>query len=295
MPKGCQKIMKAVMFMLENCKIVADSSADLLTGALEHVPFVSVPMVVTAEGVDWVDDASADPVKLVEFLHSNKGKSSSACPGTGKWEEAFGDAQHVFCVTITSGLSGSYNAARVAAQEYEAEHPGRRVHVIDSLSAGPVLTLLVQKLEELCMEHDDFDAVVQAITAYQQHTYLTFTLKTLHNFVCNGRVSPAIGAMTGLLGIRIVGVASETGHLQVTGKCRNERKTIAEILDIMKKRGYEGGKALIHHCCNEEMAQKLREAIKAAWADAKITIDKTRLLCSYYADDGGLLLGFETA
>lgn len=281
--------------MLMNCKIVADSSADMLSGALEHVPFESVPMVIHAEGEDWVDDASADPMQLVEFLRTHKGRSTSACPGTGKWEEAFGDAQYVFCVTITSGLSGSYNAARVAAQTYEAEHPGRRVHVIDSLSAGPVLTLLVQKLEELCMQHDDFDAVVQAITAYQQHTYLVFTLKTLHNFVCNGRVSPAVGAMAGLLGIRIVGVASETGHLQVAGKCRNERKTIAEILDIMKKRSYDGGKVLIHHCCNEEMAQKLRDAIREIWADAKITIEKTRLLCSYYADDGGLLLGFETA
>lgn len=281
--------------MLLNCRIVADSSADMLSGALEHVPFESVPMVITVEGKDWVDDASAEPSKLIELLHSGKSKSSSACPGTGKWEAAFGDAQHVFCVTITSGLSGSYNAARVAAQEYEAEHPGRRVHVIDSLSTGPEMMLLIQKLEELCMQHDDFDAVVQAITAYQQHTYLVFTLKTLHNFVCNGRVSPAVGAMAGLLGIRIVGVASETGHLQVAGKCRNERKTITEILDIMKKRSYDGGKVLIHHCCNEEMAQKLREAIREAWADAKITIEKTRLLCSYYADDGGLLLGFETA
>lgn len=280
--------------MLENCKIVADSSADMLSGALARLPFTSVPMTITTGDRDWVDNDQAEPVQLVEFLRSYKGKSTSACPGTGNWREAFGDAQYVFCVTITSGLSGAYNAACIAAREYEADYPGRRVCVIDSLSAGPELTLIVEKLEELCALSDDFDAVVKAIAEYQKNTHLTFALKSLRNFVNNGRVSPAVGAMAGLLGIRIVGVASEVGQLQPTAKCRNERKAISEMIGVMKERGFKGGKALIHHCCNEEMAQKLKDAIREAWADAKIHIDKTRVLCSYYADDGGVLLGFET-
>ena len=287
-------MMKVVISMLKNCKIVADSSADLLTGALKHIPFESVPMTVTAGDKDWVDSSSANPIDLVEYLRSYKGKSSSACPGTGNWRESFGDAQYVFCVTITSGLSGSYNAACIAAREYEADFPGRRVCVVDSLSAGPELTLLVEKLEELCMQHDDFETVAKAIAEYQKGTYLTFALKSLRNFVNNGRVSPAVGAMAGLLGIRIVGVASEAGQLQPTAKCRNERKAIGEMIEAMRSRGYKGGKALIHHCCNEEMALKLQAAIRETWAEAKTVVDKTRVLCSYYADDGGVLLGFET-
>lgn len=280
--------------MLENCKIVADSSADMMTGALARFPFESVPMTVTADNKDWVDNDQANPLELVEFLRTYKGKSTSACPGSGNWRESFGDAQYVFCVTITSGLSGSYNAARIAAREYEEEFPGRRVCVVDSLSAGPELTLIVEKLEELCALSDDFDTVVKAIAEYQKNTHLSFALKSLRNFVNNGRVSPAVGAMAGLLGIRIVGVASEAGQLQPNAKCRNERKALGEMVDEMKRRGYKGGKALIHHCCNEEMALKLKDAIRAVWADAKVTVDKTRVLCSYYADDGGVLLGFET-
>ena len=280
--------------MLNNCRILADSSADLLCGALKRIPFECVPMTITTGEIDWVDNDAAEPTKLVEFLRTYKGKSTSACPGTGMWREAFGDAQYVFCVTITSGLSGSYNAACIAAREYEAEFPGRRVCVVDSLSAGPELTLLVQKLEELCLANDDFDTVVKAIAEYQKKTFLTFALKNLRNFVNNGRVSPAVGAMAGLLGIRIVGVASEVGQLQPIAKCRNERKAITAIIDNMKERGFKGGKALIHHCCNEEMAQRLMDAIKEAWHAAKVSIDRTRVLCSYYADDGGVLLGFET-
>ena len=71
----------------------------------------------------------------------------------------FGGAEDVFCVAITSGLSGSYNAACIAKEMYETEHPGRRVFVIDSLSAGPELTLLVEKLEELIVAGKSFEEI----------------------------------------------------------------------------------------------------------------------------------------
>ncbi|MBQ7025344.1 MAG: fatty acid-binding protein DegV, partial [Peptococcaceae bacterium] len=57
--------------------------------------------------------------------------------------------------------------------------------------------------------------------------------------------------------------------------------------------GYKGGKIRISHCCNESSAQKLKELIQAEFKKAKIEIGKTRGLCSYYAEKGGLLIGFE--
>ena len=58
----------------------------------------------------------------------------------------FGDAEYVFCVTISSNLSGSYSAATVAKEQYEAAHPGRKVYVVDSLSAGAEMHMIVEKL-----------------------------------------------------------------------------------------------------------------------------------------------------
>lgn len=278
---------------MTNFKIVSDSSSDVLI--LPRVAYASVPLKVTAGEKTWVDDEDVNVDDMLETLRNHKGRSSSACPSPEEWRAAFGDAQYVFCVTITSGLSGCYNSACLAARQYEDEHPGRRVHVVDSLSAGPELALIIEKLEELCLADNDFDTVVKEITAYQKHTHLTFVLRSLRNFVNNGRVSPAVGAMVGLLGIRIVGVASEAGQLQPTAKCRNDRKAIAELVETMKTRGFKGGKAIIDHCCNEALAKQVQAAIKDAWADAKVSINNTRALCSYYAEEGGLLLGFESA
>ena len=276
-----------------NCKIVADSSADILT--LSHVDFAAVPMKITAADRTWVDDEDVNVENMLETLRSHKGPSFSACPSQEDWRIAFGDAKYVFCITITSALSGCHNAACLAAREYQEEFPDRRVLVIDSLSTGPEMALLAEKLEELCLTLDSFDAIAEAIHAYQQHTHLTFILRSLHNFVNNGRVSPAVGALVGLLGIRVVGVASEAGELQPIAKCRSNRKAIAQIIDVMRQRGFDGGRVLIDHCHCEDSAAAMREAILAAWPGARITVNSTRALCSYYAEEGGMLVGFASA
>ena len=232
---------------------------------------------------------------MLETLRNHKGPSFSACPSQEDWRIAFGDAKYVFCITITSALSGCHNAACLAAREYQEEFPDRRVLVIDSLSTGPEMALLAEKLEELCLTRDSFDDIAREIQAYQQKTHLTFVLRSLHNFVNNGRVSPAVGALVGLLGIRVVGVASEAGELQPIAKCRSDRKAIAQIIDVMKQRGFGGDRVLIDQCHCEDNAAALREAILAVWPEARITVNSTRALCSYYAEEGGMLVGFASA
>ena len=276
-----------------NYKIVADSSSDVLT--LDSVPFASVPLVVHAGEMTFVDDEHCDVAAMTQYMLTYKGKSSTACPGTQDWQDAFGDAENVFCVTITSGLSGSYNAARVAAEEYMSAHPGRRVHVVDTLSAGPELRLVVEKLQELILSGMAFEDIVTEIEKYHRRSFLVFSLQSLHNFVANGRVSPAVGAIVGLLGIRVVGRASEEGTLQPLSKARGDRKALTEIVRTMKELGWNGGRVRITHNDNLAFANALQDALRAIHGKLDIAIDACRGLCSYYAEKGGVLVGFEGA
>ncbi len=276
-----------------NFKIVADSSSDVLT--LDTVPFASVPLVVRAGDRTFVDDADCDVPAMTQYMLTYKGKSSTACPGTQDWTDAFGDAEYVFCVTLTSGLSGSCNSARVAAEEYMAANPGRRVHVVDTLSAGPELRLVVEKLQELILAGMSFDDIVEEIEKYHKRSFLVFSLQSLHSLVANGRVSPALGALVGLLGIRVVGKASDVGTLEPLSKVRGDRKALQELVRIMKELGWTGGRVRIAHNENETMANSLREALRAIYDKLDVTIDRCRGLCSYYAEKGGLLVGFEGA
>ena len=273
-------------------RIVADSSADLRTA--EDKSIVSVPLKIMTDEKEYIDNEELDIKAMTEDLASYKGKSGSACPGVGDWIDAFGDADWVFAITITSNLSGSYNSARVAKETYEGDYPERRVYVIDSLSTGPEMQIIVEKLQELIQEGKNFDEICSSIQAYQKRTFLLFCLKSLTNLANNGRVSPAVAKIAGILGIHVIGRASEEGTLEQKDKVRGERKAIPSILSNMKKMGYKGGKVIIDHCFNENAAKQLKELIRMEFKHADIRIGTTKGLCSFYAEQGGLLIGFES-
>jgi DegV family protein with EDD domain len=271
--------------------IVSDSSSDLLS--LDGVSFNSVPLKIMTDVKEYVDNSELDVRDMLSDLSKYKGRSRSACPGIGEYLAAFGDAQYVFCVTITSGLSGSFNAAKGAEKQYMEEHPDRRVHVIDSLSTGPENALLIAKLRELILSGESFDSIVEKITEYHNHTRLIFALESLHNLANNGRVSPIVAKLSGVLGIRIVGRASDKGTLEIIEKSRGANKMLADIVKNMCGDGYCGGRVKIHHADNEESALALKDKIVEKYPDAQIEIAMTRGLCSFYAERGGLLVGFE--
>ena len=274
-----------------NRKIVADSSADVL--ALQKIPFAAAPLKILTNEKEFTDDEALDPEAMVAWFAGYKGKSKTSCPNPADWLQAFGDAEEVYCVTITSGLSGSYNAASIAKQMYEEQHPGRRVCVIDSLSAGPELVLIIEKLEALLTENVPFEEVCRRIAAYQQQTGLVFMLQSLKNFAANGRVSPAVAKIAGVLGIRIVGKASDRGTLEPTHKCRGEEKSLRAIVDHLVENGLTAGTVSIAHCMDLPAAQKLKALICARLEKVSVQIHACRGLCSYYAEKGGLLVGFE--
>lgn len=276
---------------MSNFKIVTDSSSDVL--GINKVPFESAPLKIQTEEKEYVDDANLDVENMVDELLSFSGKSGSSCPSVGDWLQAFGNAKYIFCVTITSGLSGSYNSACVAKREYEEEHPDRKVFVIDSLSVGPEMMLIIEKLEELIESGMSYEQICEVITEYQKNTALVFVLESLRNLANNGRVNKLVASAAGILGIRVIGKASDKGDLEQLSKTRGMAKSVEKAVEIIRNLGYNGGKIRIGHCCNEEAAKKVKDIITHQFAQAEAQIYKLRGLCSFYAEKGGLIIGFE--
>ncbi len=272
-------------------KIVADSSSDVL--ALDGVDFASAPLKITTSEREFIDNAALNVEEMVSYLGGYRGRSKTSCPNVGDWLAAFGDAEEIVCITITSGLSGSYNAACSAKEAYESEHPDRRVFVLDTLSAGPEIRLIIERLTELLKDENDFDAVCRSISDYCHTTGLCFMLKSLKNFANNGRVSPVVAKIAGLVGICIIGKASSEGTLEPTDKCRGELKSIETLARHIYDGGLRRGKAFISHCQNELGAGQLAERIATLCPGADIRIFPCRGLCSFYAEKGGILVGFE--
>ena len=273
-----------------NFRIVADSSANVLS--LDGANYTTVPMKVVADK-EYVDDARLNLAEMVEGLRNHKGKSGSSCPNVGEWLEAFGDDEYIFCITITKHLSGSYNAAQQAAETYMEEHPGRKVFVFDSLSAGPEMVMMVEKILECEANGDDFETTKAKVLEYNNHNHTLFCLESMMNLARNGRVSMAVAKIAGMLGIRVVGDV-QGGEITPVHKPRGAKKATEALVEMMRERGFQDGNLLrIAHCFGEEPAMALYEAAKKIWPNLRFQLESTTGLCSFYAEAGGLMIGFE--
>ncbi|MFQ7319408.1 MAG: DegV family protein [Faecalibacterium sp.] len=272
-------------------KIVVDSAANLYQ--MEGIDFACAPIKVVTEEQEYPDDGRLDAVQVAETLRSYKGRSSTSCPNVGDWLAAYQGADQVFAITITGALSGSYNAALLAAQDYQEENPEAKVYVLDSLSAGPELQLLAERLRALFDAGTPFEEICVQMEEYKQHTHLLFSLESLNNLARNGRVSPAVAAVARMLGIRVVGTASLSGELEVLVKTRGEHGALERIVLEMKARGFVDGPVRILHCSNPAAATRLKNMITTVFEGAEVQIMPCGVLCSYYAELGGLMIGFE--
>ena len=278
---------------MRKLKIVSDSSSDILK--LENIEYAYAPMkIITAER-EFVDDENLDVEAMANFFNEYKERSQTSCPNPADWLDAFGDADDIICVTITSALSGSYNSACTAKELYETENEEKRVFVLDTLSAGPEITLIVRKIEELVKTGMEYEEICEKIQSYSKQTGLVFMLKSLKNFAANGRVSPLVAKLVGFAGICIVGKASDEGTLEPSHKIRGESRSLETLINDLRELGLRKGKVSIGHCQNEGAASKLKEMIETSFEKVQVEIHKLRGLCSFYAEKGGLLVGFEKA
>ena len=255
-----------------NTKIVVDSSASLYT--LQGVDFECVPLKIITDDAEYLDNGTMDALGMAQTLRTYKGKTSTSCPNVSDWLAAYEGADEVYAITITGTLSGSYNAAQLAAEEYQQENPGKRVFVLDSLSTGPEQRLLAEHLRDLLAEGREFDEICEEMLRYHKHTHLLFSLESLANLARNGRVKPAVAAVARMLGIRVIGQASEAGELDVLCKTRGEHGALERIVLELKEHGYTNGRLHISHCGNPAAAERLKHMVKAVFDGAKVDISE---------------------
>lgn len=274
-------------------RIVSDSSSDLFE--LSDVDYCTVPLKVMFGSVEYVDEPGTDYEQMVLDLQQHEGPSTTSCPNAHEWLDAFRGADEVFAVTISSNLSGSYSAAEVAQQLYLEENPAARVHIFDSLATGPTMRLIIEKLRELVLAGKAFDQIVAETLDYQRRIRILYSLESLNNLARNGRVNKHVAHIAGMLSIRVIGHASEIGTVEIIHKARGEQRALKAIVNEMIAQGCTGGTVHIDHCLNESAAEALKFLICAKIPGIDVQIHPCTVLCSYYADKGGLIIGYEVS
>lgn len=276
---------------MDKVRLILDSSSNTLSDPARNL--VVVPLTLTFGEENMLDDEKLDISEFLAKMEANNEAGKTAAPSIQRWLDALEGSENAVIVTLTSGLSGTYSSALQAKDIYLEQHPHANVIVVDSRSAGPELEVVLEGIEALLKDDKLRFADLEAkIAEYRTQTHLLFVLQSLRNLSLNGRVSPAVAKIAGVLKINLIGTASVDGELQPLTKARGMKKALKELVKQMEGMKYQGGRVIIDECENATDAEKLKEAILAAYPSAEVTIRPMRGLCSFYAERGGLMIGF---
>lgn len=275
-------------------KIVTDSSSDLRELLCSsQTTFSTVPLKLRMGEKEFVDDGTLDTLDMMSQMQKYKGTTSSACPSPDEWAQQFRQADCSIGITITSALSGSYNSALVARDMVLEESPQKKIHIIDSLSAGCPLALLAHRVNELITQGLTFEEVRDKAEEYRRELRVLFCLSSFENLMKNGRINKLVGTLASALHIRAIGQASAKGTIELIHKARGQIQALNIMVEEMKaKKDLSGKPVFISHCNNLEAAQSLKKLIEDAFKKVQVTIMPTGGLTSYYAEMFGLIVGY---
>lgn len=274
-------------------KIIIDSSGELSEELKSSGHYCNVALSLDVDGEIIKDDESFNQKSFLEKVKASVAGPKSACPSPEAFIEAFGDAEHVYMITLSGELSGSYNSAVLAKNLYEDEHEGeKKIHVFNSKSASIGETIIGMKIQELEEAGLPFEEIVEKTEEYINSVNTFFVLETLETFVKTGRLSRLKGRIVETLNIKPIMASTETGYIRMLSQGRGMKKALSKMVEEMVKltKNCEDKVIAISHCNCPERAQYVKELIEKAGKFKQVIVLDMRGVSSMYANDGGVII-----
>ena len=274
-------------------KIIIDSCGELLEEWKNNEHFESVALTLNVGGENIIDDETFDQADFLKKVAACPECPKSACPSPERYMRAFDcDADHIYAVTLSAELSGSYNSAVLGSNLLNEEKPGRQIHVFNSRSASVGQTLIAMKIQECEEAGYSFDKVIETVDAYiaGQHTF--FVLDNLETLRKNGRISKAKALVASALKIKPVMGSTDEGSICQLDQARGMNKALVKMAEqiVAKTQDSETKTLAISHCNCHERAVLLRNALQERMNVKDIVILDTAGVSSMYANDGGVIV-----
>ena len=274
-------------------KIVVDSCCELPENLKNDEKFESVPLVLTVEGEDIIDDATFDQASFLKKVADSPNCPKSSCPSPERYMKTYEcDAERIYVVTLSAELSGSYNSAVLGKNLFQEEYPEVNVHVFNSRSASIGETLIALKIVECEQAGLPFEETVAVVEKYIETQHTFFVLENLETLRKNGRLGLVKGLVASALKIKPVMGSTDEGTICQLGQTRGMNKALVKMVDfiIQKTTDSENKVLAISHCNCPERAEILKEAILERMKLKDIIILDTRGVSSMYANDGGVIV-----
>ena len=274
-------------------KIVVDSCGELPEKLKEDGHFQTVSLELFVDDYHVTDDEHFNQKEFLRKVKESPNCPKSACPSPEAFQEAYDcEADHVYAVTLSAQLSGSYNSAELGKNLYLEEKGEKKIHVFDSKSASIGETLIAMKIQEYEEAGCSFEEVVAKVDAYiaEQNTY--FVLETLETLRKNGRLSNIKAFVASALNIKPVMGSTPEGSIQQLSQARGIKKGLAKMVDEVaaNMKNTQEKILAISHCNCEERAKAVRDMLLERASFKDVIILDTAGISSMYAADGGVIV-----
>ena len=279
--------------------IISDSSCDLPQWKIDEIDVKIVPLTVELDGktyTNYLDWREIEPRAFFDELRAEKPSKTSAA-NVSDFREAMEpylkEGKDILYIGFSSGLSGTYNAGRMAAEELMGEYPGRRVLTVDSLCASLGQGLFVAMAAEQRMQGKSLDEVFSFCEEKRLHMVHWFTVDDLFFLHRGGRVSKATAIVGSTLGIKPVMHVDDEGKLIKVEVARGRKASIKKLFEHMKESYTSVDKVYICHGDCQADADMLAGLVKEQFRVNEMIINYVGPVIGSHSGPGTLALFFE--
>lgn len=274
-------------------KIIGDSCLDLTEELKRDPHFQMIPLTLQVGDRQVIDDETFDQKGFLALIRSTQDCPKTACPSPESFKEAYEcEADQVFVITLSSQLSGSYNAARLGKELYLEEHgEDKKILILDSESASSGELNIALKIRDLCEQGLLFEEIAEKAEQYRSEMKTFFVLETLDFLQKNGRLTGLKAFIASALNIKPV-MGSEKGTIIKLDQARGIQKALNRMTDLAAAAaGTDDSKRLvIAHCNHEARAEQVKELMLKKASFREVVITNTAGVATVYAGDGGIVL-----
>lgn len=247
-------------FVLSCC-----STADLTKEHFEKRNIKYICFHFELDGKQYIDDLG-ESIAFPDFYNAmaNGAETKTSQVNVDEFVEYFTPfleaGQDILHVSLSSGISGSYNSANVAREILSEKYPDRKIYVIDSLGASSGFGLLMELLADKRDQGMNIDDLAKYAEETRLHIHHWFFSTDLTFFIKGGEISKSAGFVGSLLNICPLLNVNNEGKLIPRYKIRGKKRVIEAIVDKMEENAKDGlnysGKVFISQSACVEDAEK---------------------------------------
>lgn len=244
---------------MEKIKIITDSTCDLSSEIINKYNIEVLPVLINFGEKSYLDGVEITRDEVFERIENGDTFPTTAQITPVRFYEAFknalADGSKVLVILMSSGMSGTYQSACLAKNMLESED----LFIVDSQRICSALGLLVIRASKLIEQNKSVNEIVEDLEGIKYKINTSLSFDSLDNLVKGGRISKAVGVVTGILGIKLI-LDMKDGVMSVKDKVRGSKKALKRIISDFETIGYNNElPVLLVNLDMEEISKPLRD------------------------------------